>query len=491
MGCCLGSAIMSHAQNRSFDSSWFDEKPLSSAAFGKMMRQHYSFTIVGNNTPATGVKIETSKPSITLKGNIYNSRYKKLIVNLELTGGLNEGNMNIFSNRKLDGYLKGSVGVNYHLKYNSAKYFIDKPSKALLLKAIWQNRESVASQLDTLIVLKNIIRNVLAKDITLDDIVAAIVIERNNPDYTMDSYKDRQPVAKPSIKKLIVGILRKYYPKADASWPDQKLYSEFRACMDTLQCEYVNVKKLVDDQNILDKLLEEENYLDEKQWSYEIEAFKSVWGSKRITWVNATLTGTNDNFKIYDAAVLKDTFSFLPGFNISFNFLRKWKESYRFAYWRLGAAIQRTNSIVDLPKMDYKKEETIEVTATEKLMKEKTGTAYIGELAHSECYSFYFEGYMQPWSSEYIPGLYGKIEYKHADVWLNMNKVALDLGIIWNITNGDKEARNILSVIPYASWSNIAKEYKKADKLEYKKRSELFSIGVKFGVPINLGRGAN
>jgi hypothetical protein len=484
----LSLANLTQAQDTTINSHWFKKKPLSPQAFRKMMRDYYSFTVVGNNTPATGFKVETAKPSITLKGNIYNSRYKKLIVNLELTGGFNENNMNIFSSKKLDGYFKTSLGVNYQLRYNKGAYDIDKPSKVLLLKSVWQNRETVARQLDTLIVLQFIIKNVLAKDLSLDNIAAAMVIERNDQRYIMSSYEERKEVTIPYMKQLSVSIFKKYYTRPDTTWSDDQLYAAFWRCMKSLDCTNVNVRKLVDDQNALNKINEEDDYLDEKQWSYEIDAFKSSWAAKRITWVNVTATAANNTFRMYDAATLIDTSSFLPGLNVSVNFLRKWKEAYRFVYWRAGATVQRTNSTVDLPKMDYKKEEIIQVTATEKLVKEKTGTAYIGQLAHSESYSLYVEGYLQPWTNEYFPGLYGKLEYRHADVWITMNKVALDLGIIWNVTNGDKDAKNILSIVPYVNWSNIAKEYKRADKLELKKGSDVFSFGVKLGVPINLGK---
>jgi hypothetical protein len=63
----LSSANLAQAQDTTINSHWFKKKPLSPQAFRKMMRDYYSFTVVGNNTPATGFKVETAKPSITLK----------------------------------------------------------------------------------------------------------------------------------------------------------------------------------------------------------------------------------------------------------------------------------------------------------------------------------------------------------------------------------------------------------------------------------------
>ena len=69
-----------------------------------------------------------------------------------------------------------------------------------------------------------------------------------------------------------------------------------------------------------------------------------------------------------------------------------------------------------------------------------------------------------------------------------LKKTALDLGIVWSVINDDKDAKNLLTIIPFVSWSNLNDEYKDATKTEFKKRSDLLTAGVRIGVPINISK---
>jgi hypothetical protein len=63
-----------------------------------------------------------------------------------------------------------------------------------------------------------------------------------------------------------------------------------------------------------------------------------------------------------------------------------------------------------------------------------------------------------------------------------------EIGIVWNVVSNDKDSKNVLTIVPYMGWSNLMKEYKNASKTIDKKLSEVFSAGVKFGIPVNLGK---
>jgi len=54
--------------------------------------------------------------------------------------------------------------------------------------------------------------------------------------------------------------------------------------------------------------------------------------------------------------------------------------------------------------------------------------------------------------------------------------------------NNEKDSKNVLTIVPYMNWSNLLKEFKDVGKTQEKKLADLFSVGVKFGIPVNLGR---
>jgi hypothetical protein len=58
------------------------------------------------------------------------------------------------------------------------------------------------------------------------------------------------------------------------------------------------------------------------------------------------------------------------------------------------------------------------------------------------------------------------------------------------VTNSDEESKNVLTVVPFVNWSNLLYEYEDAKHETKKELSDLFSVGVKFGIPVKLGRKA-
>lgn len=223
---------------------------------------------------------------------------------------------------------------------------------------------------------------------------------------------------------------------------------------------------------------------------FEIEAYKDIWSSKRILWLNVSISGENAAFKLYEAAtnMLTDSNSFQPGLTLSLNFFKKYKQPGKYLFVRAALGFKRANNLSELTKFDYKKETIFSVSPTEQLKSEKSGTAYEGKLVQGFGVNIPFEVYWAPWTQEAIPGIYTKLQYNYGDPWLNKNKISFDAGLIWNVTNSDKDSKNVLTIVPYLGWSNILKDYKDAEKTNQRKASELFVVGVKFGVPVNLGK---
>lgn len=498
------AVAVSNVQLYSQDQCYTQTKPLSYFAFQKMMRQHYNFTILGSQTPVSGFKIETNKPTITLKGNIFSSgkneniQKKALIINLELTGGVNNDIQQILSGKQLNGYFKGSLGFNVLFDGgNNAKFILNNDfEKMMIRKKVCEFWGDVQLRLDTALVLLGLEHILNAPVKTLDETVNHIVILAGQKEYSLKNYSRQEtwgrtfPYAniKTHYRTLVIAMIKKY--GADANLSENAMFDDFIIKLGTKTNNNLKPGKLVTDFNRCINFKKDALYKYKLIDEFEIESYKAIWTSKVISWLNFSVTGINSSFKLYDAPTnqLLDSTSFLPGINASYNYFKKYSATNKYIYFRFGVGVKRANSLADLQKFDYKKETVINVTPTETLKSEKAGTAYQGALSHGFGFDIPVELFWAPWEHEAVPGLYGKVQYSYGQPWINKNKVSVDIGMIWNVNNTEKDSKNVLTIVPFMSWANLVKEYKDVAKTKQKKMSDLFSVGIKFGIPVNLGK---
>jgi hypothetical protein len=479
------------------DTCYAQSKPLTQWSYRKMMRDHYRFTILGTQTPTSGFKVETTKPTITLKGNIFSSYHKEVLVNLELTAGLDNDLMQLFANKKLNGLFKANLGFNVMLRQgNSAKYILGNDFvRHITRKKVCEYREELAKQIDSLLILDalEVFSTPGKVNTSLSGMVDFVINNAKRDEYTISGYErfvgdHTNTVKKGYYKNLIVGMILRYGADA-AGNDDDARFAQFVNYLSVKDNRTVLAGKMLSDIKRLFAFKDRSHKYHLKD-DFEIETYKDIWTSKRIVWLNVSFTGANASFRLYDAPtnVLVDSNSFLPGVSVSLNFLKKAKEPGKYFFGRAGINVKRVNSLVDLTKFDYKKETIISVSPTEQLKSEKSGIAYQGKLSHGFGVDIPVEIYWAPWTESSIPGIYSKLQYSYGEPWINKNKISIDLGMVWNVTNSEKDSKNVLTIVPYMNWGNILKEYKDEGKLTQKKASELFTVGVKFGIPVSLGK---
>ena len=466
-------------------------KPISPFAFRKMMRDHYNFTILGTNAPVSGFKVETSQPSITLKGNIISPRKKELVTNLELSAGVQNGLMQIFSGDQLNGYFKASIGFNYMMmKGNSAKYilngeYLDKITR----KKVCEFRENISLAIDSALVLEAFEHHYTRKEkFTFNDFIQYIITRSTQSEYTIDGYKRYLPDVSSHYTNLVLGMLSKY--GIDSTLNKEDKLKSFFIQVNTNKKMNLLSEKLSDDQNRYLIFRKDSKHKYRIKDEYEINAYKDIWSSKMISWINLSISATNSNFRTYNSLTesLLDTTSLLPSVNLSYNLFKKWMKHNQYLFFKVGIGIKRVNSLLDLEKFDYKKETIITINGSEQLKNEKSGTAYRGNLFHGIGFEAPIEIYWAPWELPAIPGLYSKLLYSYGDTWINKNKLGFDIGIIWNVHSQQDNDKNLISIVPYMSWLSILKEYKDAGKTIDKDLSDQFLVGVKFGIPVNIGK---
>ncbi|REA58176.1 hypothetical protein DSL64_21450 [Dyadobacter luteus] len=501
-----------------------DTMPLTPKAFNRFLINHYNYTLLGSSTPSTGIKVETDKPSISLKGNIWSSKDREWIVNMELRAGLDNGVMQVVSGDKVNTLFKANFGINklwgnnsawytsqnkyvlraLHndavIKYSSLKEYIDtaKVLSALIDKTLFNT--PTVSKLDTLLFFKQQQEIKFINDRT--SFLKKEITELESSAKPKECDKEKINKKKSEIKQIILRLNDIEYTINNKRRIVLDALREFDipgdALSDSMLVHYVKIWTTSDTM-----LLEKKSFINKNNkyniiadgavdslFKYEIEAVAHMWNSKTIKWFNLSPFVSNVNFVHYqpDSVRLTDKSSFLWGVKFSGNMLIKWKEPNRFFYWSAGLVGQRVNSLEEMTDYSYKKSVQKKITETETISDEKTGTAYEGLLSTGWGVSIPIEIFYVPWKQAYIPGFYLNIEGRWGEKWINDKKLSLAAGIIWNVTNGDKDAKNVLTIIPYAKFSNVVKEYTDVAKQNKKALHDLFSAGVQVGIPINLGK---
>ncbi len=468
------------------------QPPLTGPAFRQMMTDLFNFTLTGNQTPTTGFKVETEKPTIGIKGNIYNNSSRDFIMNLELQGGLDNNIMQLVSGKQVNTSFKAILGFNFLLPYNSA-WFPTRTTASVEITdfALRRNREKLAVQLDSFCVLHTILKDVNYHTYSATqfrDAVITLFKSHTIPGY-IRTYT--APITEATHFETFIKALLEGY-KTSAGGNFATTVTNFNTEKKDVKNTTLETGKLLADYERLKEfdLKDDENFVEHKVYDADIEVTKKIYNWKNISWINVTLTSTNSNFKLYNSSLntLIDSSSFLPAITLSHNRFRKGRLPHQFQLFRTGITLQRTNSLVDLPDFAYNKETVLTVSPGETLKSTKSGTAYQGELLQGLGIDLFFESYAIPWKKGFIPGFYLKSMYQYGSKWINKNKLSLDLGFVWNVNNNDKDAKNILTIVPYIGWSNFLKEYKDVAKTDEKKLSDLFGVGIKFSVPVNLGK---
>lgn len=466
---------------------------ISEEAFSKMVTDYYNFSILGSQTPTTGFKVETNKPSIALKGNIISKNYRRFVTNFELEGGLDNGLMQFVSGKNVSSYLKASLGFNFLLPSNSARFLeLTQTEHDMNDNAFRTNKKKLLTQVDSFIVIMLITDSDSFASWNFDQFVSAVESESEKNKFTLDNYTrqyngDRNAHYKAFIRRILTG----YSTLNDAD--NNVLLNNFRGSISNIDSTAVNTRKILEDYDRLkEAIAKDDQTLRNRQYDFEINLTRVNWTWKRIHWINGSVSGSNSNFKLYDNTntinPLTDSNSFTHQVSLSYNLLFKGKEASQFIFFRSGASLIRANSLPDLSRYSYKKETTINLPNNEQLKSTKEGIAYEGELVEKMGFELFAELYYAPWKTSFIPGFYLKTMYRNSKAWINPQKVPVELGLIWNVVSSNKEDKNLISIIPYVGWSNLIKEYKDNTKTQTKKLSELFSFNVKFGIPVNLGK---
>jgi len=471
--------------------------PLSPYAFNRFLVDSYSFAILGTQTPVSGLKVETVKPSITLSGNLHVSMSKKYIFNLELAAGAKEGLMEVFSKNKTSGQFKASVGFYILSPWRNTGFYPEQSSKKetddLLLRDTQLGLSDSLTRINKYVKI-GIIHQVLSdkRYFLLPDVdnFKALYLEYKKVP------KDNSLIVRET--KLILAVLSQYGIK-DIKLEDALKHFARRWQNAERNAFVTTAAKDADSISRSQVVLFEKNYLDGQKSiklamdslaMAEMNVNKHRYNRIIINWFNVNPSISNTSFQMYheNPVSLSAKNSFVPAIRFAYSIYSKTpSNSGKFWLGILSITPKRTNSLDEMEKFSYKTEQTLTAPLGSSVSSEETGTAYKGEYLVGFGTDVSIEGYFCPWNKPFIPGFYGKIGFAYGEPWVNRHQFPAELGLLYNLKSSVKESVNLLSIIPYVSWTNLKKSVTYVTR-ENIPLHDKFSVGVKVGVPINIGK---
>lgn len=101
-----------------------DTKLLPSEAFDKMIIQDITYTIFGESSLASGIKVDISKPEATISGVFQSKRKPRILIGLEFKGGISDKSFSILKGQNtFNTQFEFKPSLYYILGMNSAKYY--------------------------------------------------------------------------------------------------------------------------------------------------------------------------------------------------------------------------------------------------------------------------------------------------------------------------------------------------------------------------------
>jgi hypothetical protein len=462
-----------------------DAHPLSYPTFRKMMRGQYNFALVGSQTPTYGITLETVNPKITLKSNIYQKN--KVILNLELSGGTTDGLFKLYSNDKLNSILKGSFGLNYSFDWLNKGYYKSLNDIEKLKVHDTKNDLIGLTKQHNALINNHIIYKILTGPrLDLNDksnTYEGSMIEKFENYKTCELNTQQEKI----LLKHTTNLMKIYADGIDTNNTFHKNYNEFYQVITNIT-DTVNRNALLRNATKGAKLFEKIN---DTIPDLEIKEFKPLYNSLRIAWINFSPNFENIGYQSFEE--IGQTFAkknaVQYGANVSYNFYQKSQRvKSKFFFGQVGIGINRVNSLIEKTRFSYEKTIEKKNSNGERLFDKTSGIAYEGNIKFGLGLEVFAEAYWMFWNNTNMPGFYLKSGLQYGYPWINEYKWPLAAGLVFSVVSDKKDAKNLFTVIPYGAWTNMIDEKNLTDRTKTTPLHNLFEVGVKVGIPINIGK---
>lgn len=474
---------------------------MSTTTFNRIVKKDLEYTIVGQNSPASGVSIDlSSQAKIKINGRIPT---KKGVHTVELDASQKNSEIGFFENGSYTGQLEAKYNWNYIPLWN---YYNILPGSDRVIEKIFREKASEISEraLDTAIVIVALFRvshvfegsvySALTDPYKMKIIEADSMIKENYPFlparrafpilgqelWKMERLRELMP--------LVKTLSKKYFPDDDVqsfeTWDslsvkiykskeikkEELLLSDFKKSILRLASRYENIV------------------------AAEIKAASSFWLRKNLFWFTFS---PSVNYQVYqmfekdlaDTTIGKKASPFLTyKFSAWFSTYRVYKDVSHLL--RFGVEGVLGNNYKSFNEVKFIERLVIDTDKDGNSIVKQAETLGLSRKPEVEKqYDFFVNAYLEYYrlpNENFKPGFSTRISYMRDGILIkNYRKVVIQASLVLNVLNKEKE-KAIVTVLPYIRYNYFTnKSQMDAENLEsFRRFGENLSIGVTIGLPI-------
>jgi hypothetical protein len=406
------------------------KSPIEDMAFDRMVSQHITYAITGEEVPTSGIKVDLTKATGTLTGYLVNENGFDLLVDLGL--GITEGSAALFdSQRQLHSDFSATFNFVFTPKISSARMY---PVAADIIRPSWPhyktfiNRNKSDSLFAVILIIKanklrltrgsgvkyefspenyfreQILNSTNKKRKEVIDTIQSILAYESK--LTSDGFTKEDTLKLSASRKQLLRELSKRY------------FSDSVKTKDLIQMyDAISTVNGRPDLMLSDLIATMNHVLNEadQNINYQIKLAEKYWTVKNVKWFTVSPFIRRQGFALYEQNALqrKDTSSLTIGLGARLNQLIEWKRG--LFYWKGGLDVFRANNLSDFTKIDFVQRDSITSANGKFLYKEKSGTAYSGStFDHDMGIAFSVEAYLFLSRRNFFPGIYMKYDVIHS-----------------------------------------------------------------------------
>jgi hypothetical protein len=462
---------------------------LPSTAFDKMITQDITYTIFGESSPVSGIKLDISKPEATISGVFQSKKRPWILTGFEFKGGITDKSFSIF---------KGQNSFNTAFEFRPSIHIIPSWNKAKYCKY----EKPVLTAKNNLIQL-----NTKKAEDTF--FVAALIYNAHLENFPelLDETENLPRTQKLILIHLVKRVLKDESLNLDNSSFDNILALVPKAEADKMSSTYIDA--IVETYK---KYLKTYENRESEELSKQIANVSTAWTQKKYWWFTISpfartekITEYHTKYNGLDSLYFKPNYPFYYGINAMINRYRLWPNKVAL-FWKLGIGLSHANNLTSLSSFNYETTSPFFSYGSTVTTKNKSGTAYNNSDIKSDFLSqLSSEIYLLPLKS-FFPGIYvsGSINssklYNLPNVVDRENDkilIPIECGFVFNINSREKDKeKSILSISAYFRYEDVTdkRRVSKTNGLEettddFTKRNR--SFGLKVGIPITLPQRSN
>lgn len=467
-------------------------------AFDKMIIQDITYTIFGESSPVSGIKIDISKPEATISGVFLPKNLKTLLIGLEFKGGITDKSFSIFKGlNDFNTAFECRPSLHWIPSWNKAKYYTaNKP--VLLAKNELVVRRTTAIT-DTFHAIARLYNEHLTNFSGAQHTDPPLSVAFNTAQADIMIYFIKKITGSSSpllVNTNGLAVLLTCMPQAQVLAPGEiDIATYYNELVDTYH-----------------KYLKLYNGSEEEELTRQINNVSKAWSHKKYWWFTFSpfartekITEHHTKFEGRDSLYFKPNYPFYYGINAMINRYHIWPNKIAL-FWRFGLTLAKANNINTLSSFNYETRTPFFSSGTSATEKVKTGTAYNYEQVKSGFASqVNAEIYLLPLRT-FFPGIYFSSSINNSKLYTmpdmvgranDKTMIPMEGGLVFNINSREKDKeKNILSLSVYTKFEDITdkrrtaiKDNKEETREDFMKRN--FSVGIKVGIPITLPQRAD